>query len=211
VAGSWIMFLTVMAWRFVKAYPIVLIALVALGALYLVGVGIVALADVSGIGYGFYVLAGGAVVVAAVLLRNYRRRRRAREAELDAARAARQEAFMAPVDAYLALASRWERSEVEPEEVIAQIAAWKSARRAGQQKFKGKWEDRMRREATKAVATGECSARDRRTDEVREWSDAHGMHLSTQFDDILGQLEHSDHGSRSYTYTLEAGGAYGPS
>lgn len=128
------------------------------------------------------------MVVTALLIRNLRERQRARQAEVEAERRAAHDSRMAPVNAYLELAARWELGTVEPSEVIAEVEAWRAARFANEQTYHGEWEKRLLREAKQAATSGVCAARDARTAAVREWWESRGYDMPERFDDILGQI-----------------------
>lgn len=162
MAGRWIVFGLVMAWRFARAHPIIIVALIAL---YLVGAGLVALANASGLGAGLYVLIAGAIVVAIVAAGAWRLRPEARATR----RATNEE------DARLrknvrdrnTLYVAWELGTISPAEAVAQIQARNPTGRDGASTSQEKG---ILAEAQDALATGTTAKRDARVKAYRdEW------------------------------------------
>jgi Ni/Co efflux regulator RcnB len=177
MAGRWIMFGLVMAWRFAKAYPIVVVALVAL---YLAGAGLVALADASGLGISLFLLIAVAIVVALVVVEarpkaRAEHRARAREQERISDRHA---LFVA-----------WERGTIPPAEALAQIQARNPS---GSDGGYVKQERVILAEAQEAIATGTAAKRDARVQAYRERWEGMGVAVSdTEFDWSHGEMVNS--------------------
>ena len=154
MAGRWIMFAIVMAWRFARAYPLVIVALIAV---YLVGAGVVTLAQASGLGNNLYLLVAAAVVglVLAAGMWGQRPKARAQRREKKAMYADQSKKVTDRRTLYLA----WELGTIEPAAAVAEIRARNPS---GSDMASTTQEKRILREAEEALATGTTAARDDR-------------------------------------------------